>query len=51
MPVPVEPRRWVLIARLIGTSFALEMFNPTIQVMDSYLLAMKARAAIEPPIA
>ena len=30
---------------------SLEMFNPTIQAMDPYQVAMKARAAIEPLIA
>ncbi|PYR26935.1 MAG: hypothetical protein DMF98_07515 [Acidobacteria bacterium] len=29
---------------------SLEMFNPAIQAMDPYLVAMRARAAIEPLI-
>ena len=30
---------------------SLEMFNPMVQAMDPYQVAMKARAAIEPLIA
>jgi len=30
---------------------SLEMFNPAIQAMDPYQVAMKARATIEPLIA
>jgi sugar phosphate isomerase/epimerase len=40
----------VLKRKQYAGAASLEMFNPAIQAMDPYLVAMRARAAIEPLI-